>query len=81
MGEKKPTHNDSPFVTFYDMCDVTFVLPDETGNVITRLQWFILFKSQLYFCWKIFLISSSPNFSLVECNTILSAYTKYRHLG
>ena len=39
---KKP-QNDAPFVAFYDMRDVTFVLPDEMADVsITGLQWFIL---------------------------------------
>ena len=37
------TQNDAPFVAFYDMCAVTFVLPDEMANVsISGLQWFIL---------------------------------------
>ena len=35
--------NDVPFVAFYDMRAVTFVLPDELADVsITGLQWFIL---------------------------------------
>ena len=35
--------NDAPFVAFYDMLAVTFVLPDEMADVsITGLQWFIL---------------------------------------
>ena len=35
--------NDAPFVTFYDMRAVTFVLPDEMADVsIAGLQWFIL---------------------------------------
>ena len=35
--------NDAPFVTFYDMCAVMFVLPDEMADVsIASLQWFIL---------------------------------------
>ena len=35
--------NDVPFVAFYDMCAVTFVLPDAMADVlITGLQWFIL---------------------------------------
>ena len=39
-GKKK---NDAPFVAFYDMRAITFVLPDETADVsITGLQWFIL---------------------------------------
>ena len=29
MGKK----NDAPFVAFYDMCAVTFVLPNETADV------------------------------------------------
>ena len=35
-------HNDAPCVAFYDMCAVTFVLPDEMAGVsIAGLQWFI----------------------------------------
>ena len=35
--------NDAPFVAFYDMRAVTFVLPDEMADVsIAGLQWFIL---------------------------------------
>ena len=35
--------NDAPFVAFYDMRPVTFVLPDEMVDVsIAGLQWFIL---------------------------------------
>ena len=41
--EWNETQNDAPFVAFYDMHAVTFVLPDETADVlITGLQWFIL---------------------------------------
>ena len=41
--EWNKTHNDAPFVAIYDMCAVTFVLPDEMADVsITGLQWFIL---------------------------------------
>ena len=41
--EWNKTQNDAPFVTFYDMLAVTFVLPDEMANVsIAGLQWFIL---------------------------------------
>ena len=37
------TQTDAPFVAFYDMCAVTFVLPNEMANVsIAGLQWFIL---------------------------------------
>ena len=37
------TQNDAPFVAFYDMRAVRFVLPDEMANVsIAGLQWFIL---------------------------------------
>ena len=37
------TQNDAPFVAFYKMHAVTFVLPDEMANVsIAGLQWFIL---------------------------------------
>ena len=36
-------HNDAPFVAFYDMRAVTFVLPDEMTDVsIAGLHWFIL---------------------------------------
>ena len=39
--ELNKTQNDAPFVAFYDMCAVTFVLPDEMANVlIAGLQWF-----------------------------------------
>ena len=35
--------NDAPFVAFYDMRAVTFVLPDEMADVsIAGLHWFIL---------------------------------------
>ena len=35
--------NDAPFVAFYDMHAVMFVLPDEIADVsIVGLQWFIL---------------------------------------
>ena len=41
--ERKKTQNDAPFVAFYDMRAVTFVLPYEMADVlITGLQWFIL---------------------------------------
>ena len=41
--EWNKTKNDAPFVTFYDMQTVTFVLPDEMANVsIGGLLWFIL---------------------------------------
>ena len=37
------TQKDAPFVAFYDMRAVTFVLPDEMADVsITGLQWLIL---------------------------------------
>ena len=33
------TQNDVPFVAFYDMCAITFVLPDEMADVsIAGLQ-------------------------------------------
>ena len=38
--EWNKTQNDAPFVAFYDMCAVTFGLPDEV--LIAGLQWFIL---------------------------------------
>ena len=41
--EWNETHNDAPFVAFYDMRAVMFVLPDEMADVlIMGLQWFIL---------------------------------------
>ena len=41
--EWNKTQNDAPFVAFYDMRAVTFVLPEEMANVsIKELQWFIL---------------------------------------
>ena len=37
------TQNDAPFVAFYDMRAVTFVMPDEMADMsIAGLQWFIL---------------------------------------
>ena len=41
--EWNKTQNDAPFIAFYDMHAVTFVLPDEMADVsIAGLQWFIL---------------------------------------
>ena len=41
--EWNKTQNDAPFVAFYDMHAVKFVLPDEMANgSITGLQWFML---------------------------------------
>ena len=41
--EWNESQNDAPFVAFYDMRNVTFVLPDEVEDVsIAGLQWFIL---------------------------------------
>ena len=41
--EWNKTKNDAPFVTFYDMQTVMFVLPEEMANVsIGGLQWLIL---------------------------------------
>ena len=41
--ECNETQNDAPFVAFYDMRAVMFVLPDEMADVsIAGLQWFIL---------------------------------------
>ena len=41
--EWNKAQNDAPFLAFYDMRAVTFVLPDETADVtIAGLQWFIL---------------------------------------
>ena len=41
--EWNKTQNNAPFVAFYDMRAVTFVLPDEMANVsIAGLPWFIL---------------------------------------
>ena len=51
---KKKPQNDAPFVALYNMCAVTFVLPNEMADVsIAGLQWFILIPtrgltSQLY---------------------------------
>ena len=39
--EWKKTQNDAPFVAFYDMRVVTFVLPDKMADV-SGLLWFIL---------------------------------------
>ena len=41
--EWNKTKNDAPFVAFYDMRTVMFVLPDEMADVsIVGLHWFIL---------------------------------------
>ena len=41
--EWNKTHNDTHFVSFYDMRAITFVLPDEMADEsIVGLQWFIL---------------------------------------
>ena len=41
--EWNKTQNGAPFVAFYNMRAVTFVLPDEMADVsIAELQWFIL---------------------------------------
>ena len=41
--EWNKTQNDAPFVAFYDMRTVTFVLPDKMTDVsIAGLQWFIV---------------------------------------
>ena len=41
--EWNKTQNDAPFVAFYNMRTVTFVLPDEMADVLIKgLQWFIL---------------------------------------
>ena len=41
--EWNETRNNAPFVAFYEMRAVTFVLPDEMADVsIAGLQWFIL---------------------------------------
>ena len=42
-GKKNQLQNGAPFVAFYDVHAVTFVLPDEMADVsIARLQWFTL---------------------------------------
>ena len=44
MDKKKS----APFVAFYDMHAVTFVLPDEMANVIVvGLRWFLILIPQL----------------------------------
>ena len=41
--EWNKTQNDAPFVAFYNIHAVMFVLPDEMADVlIAGLQWFIL---------------------------------------
>ena len=41
--EWNKTQNDAPFIAFYDMRAVTFVLPDKMADVsIAGLQWLIL---------------------------------------
>ena len=43
MRNGKKQKNDAPFVAFYDIPAVMFVLPDEMADVsIAGLQWFIL---------------------------------------
>ena len=43
---KEKTQNDAPFVTFYKMHAVTFVLPDGMVDVsIVELRWFIPFPN------------------------------------
>ena len=43
IEECTKTRNDTPFVAFFDMRAVTFVLSDEMADVpIAGLQWFIL---------------------------------------
>ena len=42
---KKTTQNGAPFVSFYDMRAVTFVLPEEMEEVLmAALPWFILIR-------------------------------------
>ena len=54
----KKTQNDAPFVAFYDMCAVMFVLPDEMADVsIAGLRWFILIP-RLNHTWSHRLINS-----------------------
>ena len=51
--EWNKTQNDAPFVTFYDMRAVTFVLPDEMADVlIAGLQWFILIPRLIQNHWN-----------------------------
>ena len=46
--EWNKTQNDAPFVAFYDMRAVTFVMADEMADVsIGGLQWFILILLQI----------------------------------
>ena len=50
--EEKTAQNNVAFVTFYNMCAVTFVLPDEMADLsIAGLQWFILVP-QLNHTWS-----------------------------
>ena len=47
--EWNETQNDAPFVAFYDMHAVMFVLPDEMADLsIAGLQWFILIPQLKY---------------------------------
>ena len=40
---KRKPQNDAPFVAFYDMCAVMFILPDKMADeLIAGLQLFIL---------------------------------------
>ena len=52
--EWNKTENDVPFVAFYDMHAVTFVLPDEMADVsIAGLQRFILILIDLFMFYSI----------------------------
>ena len=45
VWKKKTTQNGAPFVSFYDMRAVTFVLPEEMEEVLmAALPWFILIR-------------------------------------
>ena len=44
---KKKTQNDAPFVAFYNICAVTFVLPDENGYVLIAGLPVVYFIPQL----------------------------------
>ena len=59
--EWNKTQNDAPFVAFYDMHAVTFVLPDEIANVsIAGLEWFILIPRLIH----------TGSHRLIDCHSI-----------
>ena len=51
----------------------------ETGENVAAISPILQMFSEVFILW---VVNPFPNNKLMgECNTILSAYTKYRHLG